>query len=62
MFKPFEKIGLKRLYNTSGNFDGAELIIFYRFEKHKRRIFEKSARHSLKLRICKPNGVRVVSL
>jgi hypothetical protein len=28
MPKPFEEIRLKRLFNTSGNFDGVEFIIF----------------------------------
>ncbi len=60
--KTFWEIRLKRLYNTSGIFDGVEFIIFTALKKHKRRIFEKSARHLCKLRFGKPNGVRVVLL
>jgi hypothetical protein len=62
MPKPFVEIRLKRSYDTSGIFDGAEFVIFTALMEHKRRIFEKSARHSYKLRVGKPNGVRVVSL
>jgi hypothetical protein len=38
---------LKRSFNTSGIFVAEPSLLFYRFEKHKRRIFEKSARHSI---------------
>ena len=62
MSKPFEEIRLKRLFNTSGNFDGVEFIIFYRFEKHKRRIVRNRPGILFKLRVGNPNGVRVVSL
>jgi hypothetical protein len=56
--RSFEKLSLK----VSGIFNGAEFIIFTALMKHKRRIFEKSAQHSYKLRVGKPNGMRVVSL
>ncbi len=61
MLKPFEKsawsvylIPLEILTESS--------LLFYRFEKHKRRILRNRPGVQLELRVGKPNGVRVISL
>jgi hypothetical protein len=53
---------LKRSFNTSENFNGAEFIIFYRFESIKDEFLRNRPGIHLELRVGKPNGVRVISL